>query len=88
VRLPVKVVPKASRDRVVGWIGGRLKVAVTAAPERGRANQALVRILADALGVAPGGVRIVSGQSAPLKTVEIDAPEAAVRERLPRQPSP
>jgi uncharacterized protein YggU (UPF0235/DUF167 family) len=83
VRLLLKVVPKASRDRVVGWVGERLKVAVRAAPERGRANEAVVALLAGALALPRGGVRVVAGHTAPEKIVEVDAPEAVVRARLP-----
>ena len=85
MRLEIKVVPKSSRNRVVGWIGNRLKIAVTAAPERGRANEAVISVLAAALELAPARLRIVRGETAPLKTVEIDASdELAVRSRLPR----
>lgn len=69
--LRVKVVPKSSRDRIAGWVGDRLKVAVTAPPERGRANEAVARLLAKSLGIAGSRVRIVSGQRGPLKEVEI-----------------
>ena len=72
VRLHLKVIPKSSKDRVVGWVGDRLKVQVTAPPERGKANEAVVGVLADALGVPRSRVRIVAGETAPLKTVEID----------------
>ena len=47
MKLQLKVVPKASRNRVVGWVGLRLKIQVTAAPERGKANEAVVEVLAD-----------------------------------------
>lgn len=72
MRLHLKVVPKSSRDRIAGWIGDRLKVQVTAAPERGKANEAVVDVLAAALGLPRARVRIVSGETSPLKTVEID----------------
>ena len=51
MRLAVKVVPKASRDGVAGWLGDALKVCVTAPPERGKANAAVERVVAHALGV-------------------------------------
>jgi uncharacterized protein (TIGR00251 family) len=80
--LLLKVVPKASRDRVVGWVGDRLKVQVTAAPERGKANAAVVEVLAAALGVSRSQVRIVSGETSPLKTVVIDGSDELLS-RLP-----
>jgi len=82
LRLHLKVVPKASRDRVVGWVGDRLKVQVTAAPERGKANDAVLDVLAAALELPRSRVRIVAGQTSPLKTVEVDADES-VLSKLP-----
>jgi uncharacterized protein YggU (UPF0235/DUF167 family) len=79
----VKVVPKASRDRVAGWIGGRLKIQVCAPPERGRANDAVAALLARILGLPKGAVRIAAGETSPLKIVEIDADESLVLGRLP-----
>jgi uncharacterized protein (TIGR00251 family) len=81
MRLAVKVVPKASRDGLVGWVGDALKVRVTAAPEKGRANEAVRAVLAEALGVAPGRVRLVAGHGAPRKVFEIDGLDAAEARR-------
>jgi uncharacterized protein len=72
VRVQLKVIPKSSKDRVVGWVGDRLKVQVTAPPERGKANDAVIEVLAGALGLPRSCVRIVAGETSPLKTVEID----------------
>ena len=83
MRLSVKVVTKSSRDRVAGWMGDTLKVCVTAAPERGKANAAVVEVLSDALGVTRSAVRIVAGETSPRKTVEVDGlDEAEARRRL------
>jgi uncharacterized protein (TIGR00251 family) len=82
LRLQLKVVPKASANRVQGWAGERLKVQVTAAPERGKANAAVIDVLAMALGVARSQVRITAGERSPLKTVQIDAPDDVLA-RLP-----
>ena len=49
--IAVKAVPGASRDRIVGVLGDALKIAVAAAPEKGKANQAIAATLAKALGV-------------------------------------
>ena len=70
-RLRIKVVPKSSRDRVAGRVGGAVKVCVTAAPEKGKANKAVVGVLAKALGVPRSAVRIIAGRTSPRKTVEI-----------------
>jgi len=81
--LEVRAAPKSSRDALRGEVAGRLKVAVTAAPERGRANAALARTLAKALGVARGAVELVSGETSRDKTFLVAgiAPEE-VRRRL------
>ncbi|MBC8106780.1 MAG: DUF167 domain-containing protein [Anaerolineae bacterium] len=51
VRLAIKSVTGASRDRIVGELGGALKVAVSAAPERGQANRAIIQLLAKFLAI-------------------------------------
>jgi hypothetical protein len=83
MQIPLKVVARASSDRVAGWVGERLKVQVRAAPERGRANEAVVGVLAERLALPRGAVRIVAGHAVPRKVAEIDAPEAEVLARLP-----
>ncbi len=71
-RLSVKVVPRASRNEVVGEQGGALKVRLTAPPVEGAANEALVELLAGHFGVRRSKVRILRGANARLKLVEID----------------
>jgi len=71
VLLPVKVVPKASRDRIIGELAGRLKVGVSAAPEKGAANQAVCKLIASALGIRTQQVRIAAGPTSPCKTLRI-----------------
>lgn len=83
MRLALKVVPGASRDRVAGWLDGRLKVLVAAPPERGRANAAAVALIARSLGLPRSAVRLSAGETSPLKVLEIDAEEAVVLARLP-----
>jgi uncharacterized protein len=85
VLLAVKVVPGASRSRVVGRLGDRWKVAVSSAPERGAANEEVVRVLAEALHVKASAVRVVAGLTTPRKTVSVagtsaEAVEAALAE--------
>ncbi len=71
VLVPVKVVPGASRSRVVGVLGDRWKVAVAAPPEQGAANDEVCRVLAAALGVKPSAVRVTSGHGSPRKTLSV-----------------
>ena len=71
VLLRVKVVPGASRDRIVGRLGDRLKLSVAAAPEAGKANKAVCALIAQALAVPAGQVQVVAGLTNPLKTLAI-----------------
>lgn len=69
--LRVKVVPGASRDKVVGMLGDRLKVAVSAPPEAGKANMAVCKLLSDVLGVPPRDVTVTAGHTQPTKTLTV-----------------
>lgn len=71
-RLSVKVVPRSSSTRLVGWLEDTLKVAVIEAPEAGRANAAVCELLARSLGVDRSSVRCVSGHASSRKLIEID----------------
>ena len=82
VRFTVRVQPRSSRDAIEGTHGDSLRVRLTAPPVEGAANDALVGLLADALGVARRAVRIVTGESARTKLVEVDGIAADAIERL------
>jgi hypothetical protein len=80
VRVSVHVQPRATRSEIVGLHGAALKVRLQAPPVDGAANEALVALLADRLGVARRAVRVVAGASSRAKTVEVEGTtEAAVR---------
>ena len=87
-RLFVKLTPEAAQDRLDGWDSdpeGRsvLKVRVRARPIEGRANDALVRLVADALGVPRRAVSLVQGDRSRIKRLEIDGlDDDEVRQRL------
>ena len=68
----IKVVPGASRDRIMGELDGALKVGVSAPPEKGRANKAVVGLLARALGLRPSLLRIASGTTTAYKTCTVN----------------
>jgi uncharacterized protein len=70
-RLRLRVSPGAARTELAGRHGDAWKVRVTAAPERGRANDAVVALLADRLGVPRRSVSVVSGQSSRDKVIEL-----------------
>ena len=76
-RIALRVVPRASRDVVVGMRMGALLVRVTAAPVDGAANEAVTRVLSKRLGVATRAVRIVGGQTSKSKVVEVEGLDVA-----------
>ena len=78
----VRVQPRASRNRVNGYRDGVLRVSVTAPPQDGRANAALLELLADVLGIAKSRLSIVRGHSSRDKVVAVDGLSAADIERL------
>ena len=81
--LAVKVVPGASRSRIAGRYGDGIKVQVAAAPENGKANAAVIEVLAGALGVRESQVVLVSGQTQPRKQFRIDGlDDAQFQQRL------
>lgn len=71
-RLSLKVVPGSSRDEIVGWLGDSLKVKVKAPPEKGRANEAVVALLAERLGIDASSIAVVSGHASAGKVVAVD----------------
>ena len=81
--LQVKVVPGASRNRVVGMLGDALKVQVAAAPEKGKANEAVRDVLAAFFGVKIGQIELISGQTQPRKTFLVNGVnDAAFQQKL------
>jgi uncharacterized protein (TIGR00251 family) len=77
-RLRVRVMPGAPREQFVGRYGTAWKVRVSAPPEGGRANEAVLRLLADTASIARSAVTLVSGRGGRDKVVEfsgIDADE-------------
>jgi uncharacterized protein (TIGR00251 family) len=70
--LTLRVSPGASRSAVVGRHGAGWKIRVAAAPEDGKANDAVVRLLAETLALPTRDVRIVSGMSSRDKTVALE----------------
>jgi len=61
VLLHVRVQPKARANAVKGWHGDTLRVSVTAVPEDGRANRAVIALLAETFDVAPSSINLVRG---------------------------
>ena len=86
LRLALRVTPKARREAIGTVVerpdGARLEVAVNAPPEDGKANAAVVALLAKALGLAKGDVRVVQGASSRQKLVLIAGDASALIGRL------
>jgi len=72
--LAVHVQPKASRDRIDGIHGDRLKVRISAPPLEGRANEHLMKFLAGEFGVPRRQVVLLSGDSGRAKRIRIERP--------------
>lgn len=73
----------SSEERIAGWHGGSLRVKVRARAEKGRANEAVLRLLARRLGVAPANLSIVRGAASRDKLVDVESlSEEELRARL------
>ena len=79
--LRVRVQPRASRNEIVAWEGDGLRMRVSAPPVDGKANRAVTRLIAKALGVGRTSVTVVKGERSRDKVVAIDGvePDAALR---------
>lgn len=87
--LRVRVTPNAGADRIEGGeirddATAVLRIRVAAVPDKGKANAAVVALLAKALGTPKSAISVVSGDTARLKTLEIAGEPAALAESLDR----
>src|SRR5947207_13284393 len=80
-RLRLRVSPGANRGGVVGRYGDAWKIRVAAPPEGGRANDAVVRLLADTLAVPRDSVSVVSGHGSRDKIVQLTGIDSSKIER-------
>lgn len=72
MKLKLKVVPNASNNIIVGWLGESLKVKVVAAPEKGKANKAVIKLLSDALNIDKKNITINTGATSAIKIVSLN----------------
>jgi len=86
IRFHLRLTPRGSRDKIDGWTrhgdAYYLAARVSAAPEDGKANSALIALLAKTLSVAKSSVRIAAGETSRLKTIEIEGNGAMLKARL------
>lgn len=83
----LRVTPNAGADRIDGTElrddgSAVLRVRVRAVPDKGKANAAVIALLAKALGVPKSAVELVSGDTARLKTIAIEGDPAALAVRI------
>jgi len=71
MKIFVKVKPKAREEKVIKISDTNFKVWVQEPPEKGRANLAVLRALADYFGTSPSNIKIISGSTSKLKIIEI-----------------
>ncbi len=81
----VKVVPRSSRSRLVGFEDGIWKLKITSPPVDGQANKGVTAFLAKSLGIARRKLEIVSGEKSRLKSIRIEGlDQGVIQERLSR----
>ena len=86
-QLPVRVTPRSAKPGIGGWRTGadgreELEVRVAEAPADGAANEAVVKLLAKALGISRAEVRIVAGAASRHKRVAVPLEHDEARRRL------
>lgn len=72
IAFKAKIVPGSSKTAFVGILDGMIKVKVSAAPEKGKANKCLIDFIAKKLGIKKKDISIVSGATNPVKQIQID----------------
>ena len=83
VSFAVKVHPRAHKDAITGTIGDALKLALTAPPVDGKANQAVIEFFADLFAISRSSVTIASGETSRTKVIRVSGISAEqVRQKL------
>ena len=75
LRLNCIIVPRSSEDRIIGWLGDALKIKLKAAPTDGKANAALLKLLAKELNLKASAISIAAGHSSRRKTLVVEGIE-------------
>jgi uncharacterized protein (TIGR00251 family) len=69
--ITIKLLPRSSKNQIVGMEGDTIKIRVTPPPVDGKANEALIELLAKRLRVSKSNIKIISGRRSKLKTVQV-----------------
>lgn len=85
VRFDVLAKPKASRNAVMGVHDGALKIAITAAPEKGKANKAIINMISKLLKIPKNSIKIVSGETTSRKKIEINGVSPGLINKLVKE---
>lgn len=67
--LPVKVTPKSHRNEILGWENQELKIKIAATPEKGNANDVLLRFLAEYLKISFSSITLIAGATSRHKRI-------------------
>lgn len=76
MQLMIKVIPQASANKIIGFYQGMLKVALNGVPEKGKLNELLLAVLADAFGIPKKSITIKQGLTNPIKRIQIESDQA------------
>lgn len=87
IRFSLKLTPRGGRDAIDGWAedaAGKsyLKARVSLPPEDGKANKALIALLAKTMDIPRSAIRIAAGETSRLKTIDIDGDSASLGAKL------
>ena len=78
IRISVQIIPNAKKSEVIGVLDDALKIRLQAQPIEGKANEALVRFLADMLSLPKSAVVITHGHTNRRKVIEVTAPDVTI----------
>jgi len=82
VRFKLRVTPRSRANEILGLrADGVLHIRITAAPERGKANEAVLRLLRETLGLPKSAIRLAGGAASREKWVDLDGIDAAELKR-------
>ena len=78
MNIAIRVQPNVSKDEILGWVEGVLRIRIKAPPENGKANEALVSLLASVVGIPKSQIRIIKGYTSRNKVIYIQEKHIAL----------